>query len=48
MLNQDRRGTADSIADKVTEASLESGNHETRVQEPGRRMGMSVKDLLIS
>ena len=48
MLNQDRRGTADSIADKVTEASLESGNRETRVQEPGRRMGMSVKDLLIS
>ena len=48
MLNQDRRGTADSIADKVTEASLESGNREARVQEPGRRMGMSVKDLLIS
>lgn len=48
MLNQDRRGTADSITEKVTEASLESGNREAPVQESGRRMGMSVKDLLIS
>lgn len=46
MLNQDRRGTLDSIIDKVTDASLESRNREG--QETGKRMGMSVRDLLIS
>lgn len=46
MLNQDRRGTLDSIIDKATDASLESRNQER--QEPGKRMGMSVRDLLIS
>lgn len=46
MLNQDRRGTLDSIIDKVTDASSESRNSER--QETGKRMGMSVRDLLIS
>lgn len=46
MLNQDRRGTLDSIIDKVTDASSESRNRER--QETGKRMGMSVRDLLIS
>lgn len=46
MLNQDRRGTLDSIIDKVTDASSESRNHES--QGTSKRMGMSVRDLLIS
>lgn len=46
MLNQDRRGTLDSIIDKVTDSSLKSRNCEG--QETGKRMGMSVRDLLIS
>lgn len=43
MLTQDRRGTLDSIADRVSETNLDNKeSHEKR------RMGMSVRDLLIS
>lgn len=50
MLNQDRRGTIDSIVDKANDANLDSGKQQTSETGPetGRRMGMSVRDLLIS
>ncbi|KAI9923485.1 hypothetical protein ASPWEDRAFT_27965 [Aspergillus wentii DTO 134E9] len=49
MLNRDRRGTADSINTKLTNSTLASQEDRNReMQETQRRMGMSVKDLLIS
>lgn len=43
MLTQDRRGTLDSITDRVSDTNLDSKETHER-----RRMGMSVRDLLIS
>ncbi|OJJ49798.1 hypothetical protein ASPZODRAFT_1030901 [Penicilliopsis zonata CBS 506.65] len=43
MLNRDRRGTADSIADRVSSAALDVEGGDAQ-----RKMGMSVRDLLIS
>lgn len=49
MLNQDRRGTIDSVVDKINDANLDTGKKEAPETGPetGRRMGMSVRDLLV-
>jgi len=49
MLTQDRRGTADSISEQFSGATLVKPS-ETPNVSPGtqRRKGMSVRDLLIS
>lgn len=49
MLNRDRRGTADSISERPLDSNLssrEDSRHTT--QEPQKKMGLSVSDLLIS
>ncbi|RMJ23938.1 Transcription factor [Aspergillus sp. HF37] len=46
MLNQDRRGTAESIEERLVGADLEADGRAG--QDMPRRTGMSVRDLLIS
>lgn len=48
MLNQDRRGTADSISERLLDSNLNSReNRRHTTQEPPKKMGLSVRDLLI-
>lgn len=48
MLNQDRRGTADSINERLISSSLGSREECHPTQETQRKTGISVRDLLIS
>ena len=55
MLTQDRRGTLDSIVDKVTDTNIDAASEPVSRSGSGskdngqeKRKGMSVRDLLIS